>query len=104
MSAIECSTSDIRRIQGGIPELGHFIAYVGKVAHARGVHEQGQIKGFTHGVVQKQIKSVKSNTAGLKYIDLYNKLCKTINLFILHTLYRVHLPLFKYQFLNILDI
>ena len=66
MSAIECSTSDIRRIQGGIPELGHIIAYSGKVAHARGVHAQGQIEEFTHGIVQKRIKCVKSNTAGLK--------------------------------------
>ena len=92
MFAIEGSTLDIRRIQGGIPELGHFIAYSGKVAHARGVHGQGQIEGFTHGVVQKRIKCVKSNTAGLKYIDLYNNLCKTINLFILHPLYSVHPP------------
>ena len=104
MLAIECSTLDIWRIQGGIPELGHFSTYSKKVAHARGVHAQGQVEGFTHGVVQKQIKCVKSNAAGLKYIDLYNKLCKTINLFILHTLFSVHLPLFKYQFLYILDI
>ena len=66
MPAIECSTSDIRRKQGGILELGHFIAYSGKVAHARGVHAQGQIEGFTHEVVQKRIKCVKINTAGLK--------------------------------------
>ena len=66
MPAIACSTSDIRRIQGGKPELGHFIVYSGKVAHARGVHAQGQIEGFTHGVVQKRIKRVKSNTAGFK--------------------------------------
>ena len=72
--AIECSTSDIRRIQGCIPELGHLIVYSGKVAHAKGVRALGQIEGITHGAVQKRIKCVKSNTAGFKYINLYNKL------------------------------